>query len=276
MATIERCLGSLEHFGPAVETIVVDSSTDGTGDIVSRKFPGVILSPSHRRLFPGDARNRGVSLSHGQILAFLDSDCFVAPDWLDQLLDAHTSAGEAAIGAALHIGNPESLVAWAHYLFEFSAWLPQQKQHELQDIPGGCLSIHRPAFERCGGFAEGAYSEDTALTRRLRADGQRLLFVPSVRVFHIHRERLAPLLEAKTEHGFHYARERARSFSRGVRIAYAAGTPLLPFLLLFRIASRVLSNSGFAGKFVKALPMIALLAAGWSLGELRGYLSQIR
>src|SRR3982750_2424346 len=68
---------------PAVpfEVIVVDSSTDGTGELIASRFPDGLLVPSERRLYPGDARNVGVERASGRIFAFTDADCVVDPDW---------------------------------------------------------------------------------------------------------------------------------------------------------------------------------------------------
>jgi mycofactocin glycosyltransferase len=269
-ATIERCLRSLDPFDGSIETIVVDSSADGTAQMVGDRARAI---RSERRLFPGDARNLGAAHATGDILAFLDSDCYVPPDWLDAVVRAHASR-YAAVGGALHNGNPESLAGWAHYLFEFSAWLPDERAHEQPEIPGGCLSIKREAFERCGGFPEGTYSEDTALSWRLREAGERLLFAPSIRVFHMNREHFGELVAAKYQHGAFFARLRAKRLPEGIRYFYAAGTPLLPFLLLARTAARVFRNGQFRGRFARVLPGIAMLAIAWSAGELRGYLSR--
>src|SRR5439155_6037425 len=132
-------------------------------------------------------------------------------------------------------GNPESGVGWAHYLFEFSAWLPYGPDREQDETPGGCLSMPKRAFERYGPFPERTYSEDSVLSRRMRAHGERLLFAPSIRVFHINRERLWSLARDKCRHGRDFALQRTvRS-----RWLYACGIPALPLLLLWRITQRV-------------------------------------
>ena len=52
---------------------MVDSSSDGTGEVVARDFPQVRLVQSPGRLFPGDARNRGIAVSPALFLAFVGS-----------------------------------------------------------------------------------------------------------------------------------------------------------------------------------------------------------
>ena len=267
--TIERCLRSLDAAPLETEIIVVDSSSDGAARIVRDDFPHVHLLHSDQRMYPGDSRNAGAGLASGDILAFLDADTTVTPDWALEVARAHTGP-YAAVGGSLLNANPESLVGWAHYLFEFSAWLPYGAAREQNEIPGGCLSITREAFARYGPFPEHTYSEDSVLSWRIRAAGERLLFAPAIRVSHVNREDLWGLLQDKCRHGRDFAEQRM-VFSRWI---YGLGAPALPFLLVGRIAKRVWPHGPLRGRFWRACPLIALLAVWWSVGELRGYLTR--
>lgn len=86
---IGRCLASLPGFDDEYqwETIVVDSSNDGTPEYVKRMFPYVQLHSVTYGSHCGHNRNVGVEVATGDILAFLDSDTVVSPKWLDAILD---------------------------------------------------------------------------------------------------------------------------------------------------------------------------------------------
>ena len=267
--TIERCLRSLAIASAETEIVVVDSSTDGTVRIVAEKFPQVRLIHSETRMYPGDARNAGAALAGGDIFAFLDADTAVAPDWAVEVARVH-GGPYAAVGGSLLNANPESLVGWAHYLFEFSAWLPHGVDREQNEIPGGCLSITREDFARYGPFPGHTYSEDSVLSWRMRAAGERLLFAPAIRVFHVNREDLLGLLRDKCRHGRDFAAQRAVSS----RLLYAFGAPALPLLLIWRIASRVRPHAPLRRCFWRVCPLIAALAVAWSFGEFCGYLNR--
>src|SRR5438105_15944211 len=89
--TIAACLGSLtaQVDAPPCEIIVVDSSNDGTAEVVRRDFPAVRLIELPRRVHPGNARNRGVAAARGAILAFTDADCTVDSGWVRAIVTAH-------------------------------------------------------------------------------------------------------------------------------------------------------------------------------------------
>jgi glycosyltransferase involved in cell wall biosynthesis len=91
---VESALGQKEG---RVEVIVVDDgSTDGTADALARGFGSrirVLRLPARRGV--GAARNAGVRLATGELLAFLDSDDL----WRPGKLDAELRAFECFPGA---------------------------------------------------------------------------------------------------------------------------------------------------------------------------------
>jgi GT2 family glycosyltransferase len=119
--TIETCLDSLrlQNSSRTFETILVDSSTDGTADLVWQRYPEVKLITSTSRLFPGAARNVGPMAAQAKIIAFLDADCFVERGWVDAVLEAQRPPHYLVSGAILN-GTPDRPVAWAYYFCEFS------------------------------------------------------------------------------------------------------------------------------------------------------------
>jgi glycosyltransferase involved in cell wall biosynthesis len=274
--TIERCLRSLERQEgrEQIEVIVVDSSTDGSADVVAREFPGVRLVREEERRFPGDARNIGVAQARADILAFTDSDCFVEPTWASRVLDAHDRLASPVIGGAVENGNPESWVGWAYYFAEFSAWIPDGATREMIEIPTTCLTLKRWVFERYGPFLGGTYCSDSAFNWTVGRNGHRPLFLPSLRVSHVNPTGLGALVRRKLFHGTCFARVRVAEEGMPTprRFAYALLAPLLPLLLYARVARRVLASGRHRLRFVVASPLVVLALSAWSAGELRGYL----
>jgi glycosyltransferase involved in cell wall biosynthesis len=85
--TIDACLSALANVDyPAErrEVLVVDNgSTDRTPEIV-RKYPVTLLSEGERG--PARARNCGVLVCRGDVVAFTDSDCLPSTGWLRELV----------------------------------------------------------------------------------------------------------------------------------------------------------------------------------------------
>ena len=140
--TIARALRALEEQQTAVpyEVIVVDSGTDGAAELVARRFPEVRLVRSADRRYAGGARNLGIVEARGEIFAFTDADCLVAPDWIDAVARAH-EAPDPVVGGCIGNGNPESYVGWGYYFAEFSKWLPGTAGGATDDVAGCCWSM---------------------------------------------------------------------------------------------------------------------------------------
>ena len=272
--TIGTALEALEasETDVAYEVVVVDSSTDGTADVVSSRFPQVELVRSERRLYPGDARNLGVARAGGGILAFTDADCVVASDWIDRIARAH-ARGLAAVGGAIGNANPETAISWANQFCEFVTWLPAGGERSLADAPTACFSVTRKTFERFGPFLGGTLCSDSAFCWRLVQAGEAPRFVPDVRVGHLNVTRFRPFVVRKWRHGLAFARVRIAEdrLGRGRCLARVVVAPAVPFVLFVRAAAAALRAPEFRSAFIRSAPLVFVGHCAWALGEAASY-----
>lgn len=273
--TVERCLQSLlrQKTSHSFEVIVVDSSQDGTGELIKTKFPEVRLHVFPERKYVGTARNRGIALARGDIIALTDADCTANEDWIEEILKAHR-APNPAIGGAIANGNPKSYVGWAAYFCEFSAWMPLQTPGWKKDIPGANMSYKKEVFDECGKFIEGTYSSDTEFHWRLQEKGIRLRFEPSILVSHSNIDRLGQLIRHEYQHGKNFAtvRVKAKNFSKGRRLVYLLLSPALPIKLFLERGAKTLRSPPYLSHFLKGSPLLLVALISWSMGEVAGYL----
>jgi GT2 family glycosyltransferase len=273
--TIEMCLDSLrlQKSSRTFETILVDSSTDGTADLVRQSYPEVRLITSTSRLFCGSARSVGLKVARAPVIAFLDADCFVKPGWVDAVLAAQSPPHLLVSGVVLN-GTPECQVSWAYYFCEFSHWLPGGASREIREAAGCCLSFRREAYEAYGPFVEGTYSSDTAFHWRTWRDGHNVHLDPAIRVFHQTVYTVREYLSHVAFHRWCYARVRLRETGLGLvaRLAHIMLTPALPFLLLAFTGTRVARSSRFFREFLGCLPLLSAGFCARAYGEFLGFL----
>jgi glycosyltransferase involved in cell wall biosynthesis len=272
---IQGCLESLtnQKTDQPLEIIVVDSSMDGVINLIKEGFPDVKVHQFLERKFCGDARNVGLSVARGEILAFIDADCRADQNWANQILQAHQSS-DLAVGGAIANANPQSAIGWASYFCEFSQWMPGFPLRKMADIAGANMSYKRRAFDEFGLFIEGTYSSDTEFHWRLEKNGGGLQFDPSILVFHHNIDRLGKFLRHEFEHGRSFARVRMKSrrFSNFRRWIYAIFSFLMPPWLFVKIGRNNFKNRTYLSHFLKAWPLLTLGLMAWSLGEWVGYL----
>lgn len=278
--TVARCLASLrpQTARGGIEIVLVDSSSDGTADLVAERFPEVRLLRFETRKYCGGARNLGIAEARGDVIAFIDADCVADPDWAEAVLAAHRAHPHPIIGGAVVNGNPDSYVGWGYYFGEFGAWMPGLEQREVDEVPGCALSLKRWAFEQHGPFIEGTYCSDSAFHWSLAREGYKPLFVPSIRISHINVDRLGHFLTHEVQHGRNFGR--VRSIEQGLptwkKAALAAATPALPLLLFARTLAHAVKRRRYRRRFLRAAPVLLAGQAAWSYGEMLGYLSSLR
>jgi GT2 family glycosyltransferase len=274
IATIEACLDSLKSQDTThpFEVIVVDSSPDGTADRIRQKYSWIRLDQFRDRLYCGDARNVGISLSRYGIVAFVDSDCTADPNWIEEILRAHQSP-DLAIGGGIANGNPHSLVGWAAYFCEFSRWMPGRFQGHMADIAGANMSYKKEAFKRFGTFIGGTYCSDTEFHWRMANHHVKPRFIPSIVIHHQNIDNFKKFMHHEFQHGRSFARVRVKykRFSGIRRWLYSFFWPLIALKRLTDIARDCISRKDYGLRLLTALPLLIPGLLSWSAGEGIGY-----
>jgi len=172
-----------------MEAIIVDnSSSDDTEKLVrewSRRLPFPVRFYCKENRGPAASRNFGAARAAGDILAFTDSDCVPAPDWIRN--------GIRAFGAGIGIVCAPFLPAER----PGDSLLVAQQDAVTRDrgcYPTANLFVRRLDFEAVNGFDEryGMYpwgelfaGEDTDLAWRIKRRGVRAVFAPDAVVWHL-------------------------------------------------------------------------------------------
>ncbi|UII24564.1 glycosyltransferase family 2 protein [Fulvivirga maritima] len=98
---LEKCLSSLQGSEYPVSIIVVDNgSTDGSVELIKRKFSNVKLIVSKDNLGFGKANNLGIKhalLNNADFVFLLNQDAWVKKDCIGKLVDCSLRNGDAGI-----------------------------------------------------------------------------------------------------------------------------------------------------------------------------------
>jgi cellulose synthase/poly-beta-1,6-N-acetylglucosamine synthase-like glycosyltransferase len=148
------------------------------------------------------ARNRGVAVAEGAVLAFLDDDTRVCPGWARVLVETFQDTPCAGVGGKVELDLAGPAPAWLagrrQYLAEYDLgteprWLEWDAEQGGDPLPVGAnCAVRRSAFEEIGGFRPGldrlggslVSNGDTEFFRRLRTSGGALRYEPRARVLH--------------------------------------------------------------------------------------------
>src|SRR5208282_3382753 len=94
-SALDSILFAIEQYGNA-ELIVLDNgSDDGSYEILLNEYCGRARIQQVCGISVSALRNRGASLSDGEFIAFIDSDCIIIPDYFTRALHILRTYGDA-------------------------------------------------------------------------------------------------------------------------------------------------------------------------------------
>lgn len=164
------CLQSLQQLDypkDALEIIIVDNgSTDGT-----RKIAGNFNTTVHKipNITVAGLRNFGALQANGELLAFIDADCTVAPNWLRQACKYYDRSSIIAWGSPPRVPEKATWIQNTWYIVRKKR-LPVQEVDWLESMN---LFIRKRDFIDAGGFNETLITcEDVDLCYRLKKSGR--------------------------------------------------------------------------------------------------------
>lgn len=211
----------------------------------------------------------GLARACGQIVAFIESSCVPAANWVSRLLELHQKHDAAGIGGAIEPEEAMTAVGWAVYFLRYAPYmLPFEPQWDVQ-IPGDNCSYKRKPLLGAGVNIEKGFWE-YVVNKRLLAIGERTLLTPELQVTARTERQVRDFLFERFYHGTRFGKDRATMMNLPKRVAYGAGAVAAAPVLLGKRWSQVRSKKRYLDQFLRALPWMMLFAASWSLGELCG------
>ncbi len=181
---LERCLESLRRQilpRKRFEIIVADNNSVGGVRAVEHIAGDAVVVPAPEQ-GAGPARNAGVAVARGTVLAFIDSDCLADENWLLQGISALERFDYVGGQVITKIGQPREVTpaeaVEAVFAFNFKKYIEKDRFSG-----SGNLFVPKAIFGHVGGFRAGV-SEDIDWCRRANALGFRLGYAERAIVFH--------------------------------------------------------------------------------------------
>lgn len=167
-----------QSYQPLEVIVVDDGSTDDTPAVIAR-FADRIRSARQENAGPASARNRGIELARGPLIAFLDADDLWHADKLQEQVACLAERPDAD-GCVTHTQN--------FWIDELRAEAEQHRDHRVaQPLPAylaSTLTARRSVFETIGRFDTAlGFGHSTDWFLRARAHGVVIVEIPLVRYY---------------------------------------------------------------------------------------------
>lgn len=185
----------------AYEVVAVDNrSTDGTLGILKRweheqsDLVRVVSANAVQSSY--SARNKGVNVSQGKILAFIDSDCIPEKDWIEcgiaGLQEENVKYGGGQVRFFFESERPNICEC-----FDAGRKLNQKAHIEKAGFAATAnLFVQRELFDQYGLFRSDMISGgDYEFGRRLTKSGETIIYIPRAVVYHPARTTFGSILK---------------------------------------------------------------------------------
>jgi hypothetical protein len=286
-AALRRCLNALtpQAEAAAAEIIVPHDAWCPDVGALTGEFPAVqfvhVLDlgpaadptvPAHAHRLYDRRRAVGLAAARAPLIAMTEDHAVPAPDWCAQIRNAHVQP-YAVIGGAIENAVDRPL-HWALYYCDFGRYGLPFAAGPAAYVSDVNVSYKRSALDAVTDLWRHAYHE-TTLHWALRARGEVLFLDPRLVVYQ-HRPALGlrQALRERIAWGRVFAETRAAAAGSGLAWAYAAGTPILPLLLLARALRHMRRQHRSAMQVARTAPLLFALLEAWAVGELIGYVGQ--
>ncbi len=187
-----------QMFDGDYEVIVADNwSDDGSYEELKSRFSRIsnfrIVRPS-QRIGIAAARNYGLQIAKGDIVAFIDDDCIANRSWLKEINSIFKDSSVGCVGGKISLvmvgaKKPTWLGKDVYGILGVTNW--GEKVRDIYFPIGGNLAIRRDLAQKIGGFKEQlgprgvkVFGEEISISNRVRNSGFRVVYAPKAEVFH--------------------------------------------------------------------------------------------
>lgn len=268
---LQACLRSLLALKyPRYEIIIVDNapSTSATRDFIEQECHDLPQVRYVREDRPGVswARNRGMMVARGEILAFTDDDVVVDPYWLIELVRGFSRADDVACvtgynlpleletpaqfwyeeygGARWFQENGGTRWGFTRRVFDLKKYRPKMALYPYKAGMFGCgasMAFTAPFLRSVNGFdpalggnGPARCSQDIAVFFQVITRGYKLVYEPASLVYHLHRRKYSELRKQIYNYGVGLTAYLTKSFLDNPRLLFDFIAQLVcaPFLHL--------------------------------------------
>jgi hypothetical protein len=213
----------------------------------------------------------GLRVARGEILALLRDYEVPAPDYCEQVLQAHQLPHGVIGGAIEHAGR--STLNWAAYYIDFGRYQLPLKEGYFPYLSDANVTYKREVLEPIRNLWEDRYLE-VIVNWELAKRGVMLWLRPQIVVWQDWGElHFKELLTVSYSFGRLFGSTRARSNPIVKRLFYILISPLIPLVIMGRIARKVFKSKRKPGQFIQTIPYLVMLSVFLAFGEFIGYVT---
>jgi glycosyltransferase involved in cell wall biosynthesis len=202
-SVLVECLQSIYQNKSKIEfevIVIFDGKNDETNKVIKtlqkyKNFKYIIQDNKG----PGAARNKGLNIAKGKIIAFLDDDTTVNADWIKKIIDAHNTYPDIKIIAGKLLTNNHKLMAEFSKILEYEPLIDGQ---EIKPSLVNNVSYKKDCFKIVKKFDESMrIGEDIDFNYRLFKQKIRAIYLSNIIIKHRYKEDMYSMIRQQYSFG---------------------------------------------------------------------------
>ncbi len=269
-AHLDHCLEALTKQQTTARFEVIIPADESLGDInaMIMRYRDWKFVRTHGTQSYAQLRSFGVNRASGRLVAITADHCIPEPDWVQRIVEAH-AAEAVAIGGVVDKTPPDEAHNWALYFLDYLPFMPPVEAGVRRRLCDVNTSYKTHALRDIAAHWDCEFHA-AAVNSALAANGGMLLLSPDIVVRQSRRLEIEQALWDRYAFGRLSGSARAANLPAAGRLLLAVTAPVLPLLILTRLAGLIVCRKRRAKEFIMALPALLLLSAAWAYGACVG------
>ncbi|MEP7365845.1 MAG: hypothetical protein ABI972_21535 [Acidobacteriota bacterium] len=225
-----------------IELVLVAPSTDAMSPVMAFRdeFAAITVVEDPVKDL-AMARAVGIRAAAAKFVFVGETHSYAQPGFAEAF-SRHYSGPWTVLTPAFGNANPKPGLSWAGFLSDYGGWVEGMPSGEIIRIPIYNTAFRRDALLSLGDRLAPALSQGDELLIALRDGGHKAYFEPAALLTHVNVAPLSHWVKERFAAGVVIASNRARRWSTARRVFYAAASPLIPFVLCWRVVPGVWST----------------------------------
>lgn len=271
---IERCLDAVaaQRDAPPFDVVVVhDPNISGVAAVADRHQDTRFLANEGQRT-PLELASAAMRVATGDLILLTEDHCIPRSDWVRVMASASQAGGRAVVGGRVEVAPDASVTDWAFYFVDFFRYAAPVSHGPSPSLTVCNAGYRRAHIEAISTFWQKHFHE-TAINDALRERFGDLWMEPASEVMMGRHVELGDAVYERYAFGRLFSCTRIEFVGHGRRLYYALFSPVLPLLILGRMASKASRSAVLTKAFLRALWPLVLMTCSWCWGEWLGYVT---
>lgn len=184
----------LKNSYPNLEIVVVNDGSTDNSDALMRDLIAENQGESSKKVIyhyqenggKGNALNKGIRLSSGEIILTVDADGIVDKDAVKNFVAYFANPHVMGAVGNVKVANTDSVIGVTQcleFIFSFYFKKADALMGSIYIIGGAAGAFRREVFEKLGFYSEGNITEDIELTVRMQKAGMKIIYAPDAIVY---------------------------------------------------------------------------------------------